>query len=89
MPEQLTKEEVAKGQDPSVAKQWDDETDVETKFKDFYSIADGLKVCIRQPLCIRHPRGPVGFRLTMADWHDGYLPQWRRSEFLSGSSHKN
>lgn len=44
MPEQLTKEEVEKGKDPSVSKQWDDETDVETKFKDFYSIADGLKV---------------------------------------------
>lgn len=46
MPEQLTKEEVQKGQDPSVTKQWDDDTDVETKFKDFYKIADGLKVTI-------------------------------------------
>lgn len=44
MPEQLTKQEVEKGQDPSVTKQWDDETDVETKFKDFYKIVDGLKV---------------------------------------------
>lgn len=44
MPEQLTKSEVVKGQDPSVSKQWDDDIDVETKFKDFYKIADGLKV---------------------------------------------
>lgn len=44
MPDSLTKEEVQKHQDPSVMKQWDDQTDAETKFKDFYKIADGLKV---------------------------------------------
>lgn len=46
MPERLTKEEVNSKTDPSVAKQWDDETPVEKKFEDFYGIADGLGVCL-------------------------------------------
>lgn len=46
MPETLTKEEVEKGQDPSVTKQWDNDTPVETRFDDFYKIADGLKIGI-------------------------------------------
>lgn len=33
MPEALKKEEVEKGQDPSVAKQYDDETPTEQKFE--------------------------------------------------------
>lgn len=49
MPETLTKDEVQKGQDPSVTKQWDNDIDAETKFKDFYKIADGLKVASLRP----------------------------------------
>ena len=52
MPETLTKEEVQKGQDPSVTKQWDNDVDAETKFKDFYKIADGLKVVSPRPIII-------------------------------------
>lgn len=44
MPEPLKKSEVEKGQDPTVAKQWDDETPADKKFEDFYKIADGLKI---------------------------------------------
>ena len=44
MPEPLKQSEVEKGQDPTVAKQWDDDTPLETKFEDFAAIADKLKV---------------------------------------------
>lgn len=44
MPEALKKEEVERGQDPSVAKQYDDETPFEQKFEDFYGMADGMKI---------------------------------------------
>jgi len=60
MPEQLTKQEVEKGQDPSVSKQWDDSTPTEQKFEDFYKIADGLKVGMMGTL-----RNGIGVRLTL------------------------
>lgn len=44
MPEPLKKEEVEKGQDPSVVKQYDDSTGTEQKFEDMYKIADKLKI---------------------------------------------
>ncbi len=46
MPEQLTKEEVEKGMDPTVNKQWDDKTPTDQKFEDMYAIADKLKFCM-------------------------------------------
>lgn len=46
MPDALKKEEVARGQDPSVMKQWDNETSVEKKFEDMYAIADKLGICM-------------------------------------------
>ena len=46
MPDALKKEEVERGQDPSVMKQWDNETSVEKKFEDMYAIADKLGVCM-------------------------------------------
>ena len=42
MPEALKESEVRKEQDPSVAKQWDNETPLEEKFNDFAAIADKL-----------------------------------------------
>lgn len=50
MPEQLKQSEVQQGQDPTVAKQWDDETSTEQKFDDFAAIADKLTVCM---MCTR------------------------------------
>lgn len=44
MPETLTKQEVEKGQDPSVTKQYDDSVSLDEKFEDMYKIADGLKI---------------------------------------------
>ncbi|KAI7020309.1 hypothetical protein KC355_g2787 [Hortaea werneckii] len=44
MPEPLTKEEVEKGQDPSVTKQWDNDVSAEKKFEDFYAIVDKQKI---------------------------------------------
>ena len=44
MPEALKQSEIDKGQDPTVAKQWDDDTPTEEKFKDFEKIADDFKV---------------------------------------------
>lgn len=44
MPEPLKKSEI--GQDPAVAKQWDDDTPTEKKFEDFAAMADGLMICM-------------------------------------------
>ena len=44
MPEQLKESEVQKGQDPVVAKQWDDDTPTDGKFEDFAAMADKMKI---------------------------------------------
>lgn len=44
MPEQLKQSEVDSKTDPSVAKQFDTQTPTEQKFKDFYGLADGMKI---------------------------------------------
>lgn len=46
MPEPLTREEVSSKTDPSVSKQWDDETPKKEQLQDFYKMADSLKVCL-------------------------------------------
>ena len=46
MPESLKKEEVTSKTDPSVSKQLDTESSLETKTKDLYAIVDGLKIGI-------------------------------------------
>jgi hypothetical protein len=46
MPEQLKPEEVNNKTDPSVSKQLDTESSLETKTKDLYAIVDGLKIGI-------------------------------------------
>ena len=61
MPEQLKQSEIDKSQDPTVAKQWDDDTPTSKKFEDFASIADGFKVVmmgtLREGIGVR-PRIP-------------------------------
>jgi len=64
MVETLTKEEVEKGQDPSVNKQWDDDVDFDTKTKDLYDIADRLKICLMGTL--REGTGPVARSMAVA-----------------------
>ena len=46
MPESLKPEEVNNKNDPSVSKQLDTESSLETKTKDLYAIVDGLKIGI-------------------------------------------
>ena len=46
MPEQLKQSEVNSKTDPSVSKQLDTESSLETKTKDLYEIVDGLKIGI-------------------------------------------
>lgn len=57
MPEQLTQSEINSKTDPTVAKQWDNDVPLETKFKDYYAIADKLGVCLLGTL--RPNIGPV------------------------------
>ncbi|TKA55098.1 hypothetical protein B0A49_08533 [Cryomyces minteri] len=64
MPEQLTQEEISSQTDPSVAKQWDNEAPMSTQFGDFYSIADGIKVCLLSTY--RNGTGPVGRSMAVA-----------------------
>ena len=45
MPEALKKSEIQRQDDPSVAKQYEN-ADFETKFKDFYEIADKRKIAM-------------------------------------------
>jgi hypothetical protein len=63
MPESLKKEEVERKVDPSVAKQLDTESSLETKTKDLYDIVDGLKIGIlgtyRPGVGVSQPNQPV------------------------------
>lgn len=44
MPSDLKQQDIDTKTDPSVARQWDDETPIEQQIEDFYKIVDGLKV---------------------------------------------
>lgn len=46
MPEPVTSEEINSKTDPSVAKQWDDETPKKDQIEEFYKMADSLGVCL-------------------------------------------
>jgi hypothetical protein len=46
MPETLHQSEIDSKTDPSVSKQYDNETSTNQQIQDFYKIADGLKVGI-------------------------------------------
>ena len=64
MPEALKKDEIQRGQDPTVAKQWDNETPFEKKFEDFYAIADKLKIGMMGTF--RPGIGPVARSMAVA-----------------------
>lgn len=64
MPSELKKEDIEQKNDPSVARQWDDETPKDQQFKDFYDIADGLKICLFSTY--RPSIGPVSRAMAVA-----------------------
>lgn len=58
MPEKVN--DLDASRDPSVAKQYDDKSSAETKFQDFYKIADDRKICMMVTY-----RNGIGVRSTM------------------------
>ena len=46
MPDQLKASEVNSKTDPSVAKQYDDETPKDQQIKQFFEMVDGKKICM-------------------------------------------
>ncbi|THY68139.1 blue light-inducible protein-like protein Bli-3 [Aureobasidium pullulans] len=44
MPSDVKQSDITEKNDPSVARQWDNNVDFETKFQEFYKIVDGLKI---------------------------------------------
>ncbi|KPI37833.1 Protein bli-3 [Cyphellophora attinorum] len=64
MPEQLSKSEVTSKTDPSVAKQWDNETPMSEQVSDLYSLIDSLKLCMFTTT--RPNVGPVSRAMALA-----------------------
>ncbi|KAF2661511.1 hypothetical protein K491DRAFT_586863 [Lophiostoma macrostomum CBS 122681] len=64
MPEKLTEQEINSQTDPSVAKQYDNETPTDQQIKDFYSLVDGKKVGLLSTY--RNGVGPVGRSMAVA-----------------------
>ncbi len=64
MPEELKKSEVTSQTDPSVAKQYDNETPTHEQFNDFYSIVDDKKIGILNTY--RNGTGAVGRSMATA-----------------------
>ena len=62
MPGPLAKDEVERGQDPSVTKQWDDDVALDKKMEDFGKIVDNLGVglmgTLRDGVGVRKPSYP-------------------------------
>lgn len=56
--------DLSSSQDPSVVKQWDNDVSQDIKFKDFYAIADSLKVCLLSTY--RSQIGPVSRSMAVA-----------------------
>lgn len=64
MPEPLKAEEVNSHTDPSVSKQWDDETPKKQQIEEFYKTVDGLKIGLLTT--IRGGLGPVSRSMAVA-----------------------
>ena len=64
MPEKLTEHEINSQTDPSVSKQYDNETSTEQQIKDFFSIVDGKKGGLLNTY--RNGVGPVGRSMAIA-----------------------
>ncbi|KAJ4384732.1 hypothetical protein N0V86_000334 [Didymella sp. IMI 355093] len=89
MPDQLKSSEVNSQTDPSVAKQYDNETDKVTQIKDFFSLADDKKIGILNTY--RNGVGPVGRSMATAR-RDGpdflYLANKHSKKFSDLESNK-
>ena len=64
MPEPLKESEVNSHTDPSVSKQWDDETPKSKQIEDFYKTVDGMKIGLLTT--IREGLGPVSRSMAVA-----------------------
>ena len=64
MPEPLKASEVESQTDPSVSKQWDDETPKSKQIEEFYKIVDGMKIGLLTT--IRESLGPVSRSMAVA-----------------------
>lgn len=64
MPQPLKAEEVNSKTDPSVSKQWDDETPKKQQIEEFYKTVDGMKVGLLTT--IRDDVGPVSRSMAIA-----------------------
>ena len=64
MPEPLKASEVNSQIDPSVAKQWDDETPKKQQIEEFYKTVDGMKIGLLTT--IRGGLGPVSRSMVVA-----------------------
>lgn len=64
MPEPLKESEVNSKTDPSVSKQWDDETPKAKQVEEFYKIVDGMKIGLLTT--IREDLGPVSRSMAVA-----------------------
>ena len=64
MPESLKESEVNSQTDPSVSKQWDDETPKSKQIEDFYKTVDGMKIGLLTT--IREGLGPVSRSMAVA-----------------------
>jgi general stress protein 26 len=64
MPQSLTSDEIDQKVDPSVSKQWDDESPKEEQIQDYYKIVDGLKAGLLTT--IRPGIGPVARSMAVA-----------------------
>jgi abnormal spindle-like microcephaly-associated protein len=62
MPDQLKTSEVNSKTDPSVAKQYDDETPKDQQIKQFFEMVDGKKICMLSTY-----RNGVGMYLSAAN----------------------
>ena len=64
MPQPLKAEDIDTKTDPTVARQWDDETPKKEQIDDFYKIVDSISTCL---LCTDRPGvGPVGRSMKVA-----------------------
>ena len=81
MPEQLKQSEVNSKTDPSVSKQLDTESSLETKTKDLYEIVDGLKIGIlgtyRPGVGVSQSNSHSSHHLTLSHHHLHHQPQPR------------
>ena len=64
MPQPLKAEEIDSKTDPSVSKQWDDETPKDKQIEEFYKTVDGLKIGLLTS--IRPDIGPVARSMAVA-----------------------